>query len=125
MDKAIYTIGHSTHSLVRFVALLKKHAIETVCDVRSHPYSRINPQFNRETLQHALKVHGIIYVFLGKELGARSGDPAAYVNGKVSYDHLAKTGLFKNGLERIRAETEHHRIALMCAEKEPLTCHRT
>jgi uncharacterized protein (DUF488 family) len=96
-----------------------------VCDVRSTPFSRFNPQFNREALQTSLQAAGIAYVFLGKELGARSDDPACYHNGKVQYDRLAATALFQEGLDRIRRSTEQYRIVLMCAEKEPLDCHRT
>lgn len=125
MSSVIYTIGHSTHPLERFIALLKKHAIRVVCDVRSYPYSRINHQFNRESLQHVLRTHNIDYIFLGKELGARSDDPAVYVNGKVSYDRLAQTMLFKNGFEQVQVEAKTHCTVLMCAEKDPLTCHRT
>lgn len=51
MSEAIYTIGHSTHSLEHFIALLRQYGINALCDVRSSPYSRMNPQFNRETGQ--------------------------------------------------------------------------
>ena len=71
----IYTIGHSTHTTDRFIELLLMHEISAVCDVRSHPYSRFNPQFNREVLQEELKRNGIAYVYLGKELGPISDDP--------------------------------------------------
>ena len=101
------------------------HAVNAIADVRSSPYSRFNPQFNRESLQKVLKEEGISYVFLGKELGARSDDPACYENGKVQYARLAKTAEFRAGIDRVRQGAESHRIALMCAEKEPLECHRT
>lgn len=125
MENAVYTIGHSTHSQVRLIELLKGHGITAISDVRSKPYSRVNPQFNREELKQALKAEGISYVFLGKELGARSDDPSCYVNGKVQYDRLAKTPGFRSAIDRIMDGREKHRIALMCAEKEPLDCHRT
>jgi len=121
----IYTIGHSTHSIEWFVQLLRKHGITAVGDVRSAPYSRMNPQFNREVLKGALINAEISYVFLGEELGARSKDPSCYRNGKVDYELLARTELFQSGLERVRKGACTHRIALMCAEKEPLGCHRT
>jgi uncharacterized protein (DUF488 family) len=72
-----------------------------------------------------LRAHGISYVFLGKELGARSDDPSCYEAGKVQYDRLAKTSLFQSAIKRILVGSREHRIALMCAEKEPLDCHRT
>lgn len=124
MSACVYTIGHSTHELERFLALLGEHAITAVGDVRSNPYSRMNPQFNREPLKAVLGAASIAYVFLGQELGARSEDPACYEAGKVQYDRLAQTALFRAGLERVREGMSRYRLALMCAEKEPLECHR-
>jgi len=121
----IFTIGHSTHPIELFIQLLQKHGITTVVDVRSSPYSRFNPQFNRERLKASLQDAGVSYVFLGEELGARTKDPSCYENGRVSYEKLANTPLFKTGIERVKTDSETHTIALMCAEKEPLNCHRT
>jgi uncharacterized protein (DUF488 family) len=122
----LYTIGHSNHPIERFLGLLQPHGITAVADVRSTPYSRFNPQFRREKLQAALAGVGIQYVFLGQELGARSQDPACYdAEGRVSYAKLARTELFRNGLQRLITGMADHRISLMCAEREPLECHRT
>ena len=121
----VYTIGYSLHSFEEFVVLLNQHGISAVCDVRSKPYSRMNPQFNRENLKLALRENDIAYVFLGRELGARSEDPSCYVHGKVQYDRLAKSPLFQNGIDRVSEGMQDFRLALMCAEKDPLTCHRT
>lgn len=125
MNKKIYTIGHSIHPIEMFLGHLKKHDITVVCDVRSSPYSRYNPQYNRESLKICLSENSIKYVFLGKELGARSDDPACYEEGKVQYDRLAETDLFKNGLKRVEKGAKDYAVALMCAEKDPLECHRT
>jgi uncharacterized protein (DUF488 family) len=122
----IYTIGHSNHPIERFIELLQKHGINALADVRSTPYSRFNPQYRKEKLQDSLAAAGIRYVFLGEELGARSKDPACYdASGRVSYEKLAKTELFQRGIERLRTGMHDHRIAIMCAEKAPLDCHRT
>ena len=121
----IFTIGHSTHEFEQFVALLNHHGIGAVADVRSTPYSRWQPQFNREELTDALKKHGISYAFLGKELGARSDDPNCYHQGRVQYRQLARTELFRSGIDRILDGAQRMSIALMCAEKDPLECHRT
>jgi len=124
MPEHVYTIGHSTHSTEKLIQLLAGHDVTTVADVRSQPYSRINPQFNRESLRAELRTVGITYVFLGRELGARSEDRGCYIAGQVQYDLLARTALFQEGLMRIAQGVGSHRIALMCAEKDPLTCHR-
>ena len=121
----ILSIGHSTHTIERFIELLRTHAVEVVADVRSSPHSRLNPQFNRDDLKKSLKCAGIRYVFLGKELGARSDDPSCYVGSKVQYELLATTKLFQEGLKRLIEGANSYRVALMCAEKDPLHCHRT
>lgn len=124
MTEHVYTIGHSTHSTEKLIQLLAGHDVNAVADVRSQPYSRFNPQFNRESLRAELKTAGIAYVFLGRELGARAEDRGCYVDGQVQYDLLARTALFQEGLTRIAQGIGENRIALMCAEKDPLTCHR-
>lgn len=126
MDKnPVFTIGHSTHPIETFIDLLKQHDITALADVRSAPYSRFNAQFNKDALERALKEQGIKYVFVGKELGARSEDPSCYKNGRVRYPLLARTALFRQGIDRVLKGSQDYRIALMCAEKEPLECHRT
>lgn len=120
----VYTLGHSNHPVARLVDLLTAHGVEAVADVRSHPYSRFSPQFRRDALRGHLEAAGIDYLFLGRELGARSADPACYVDGKVCYDLLARTVEFTRGLERVIDDARRRRLALLCAEKDPLTCHR-
>ena len=121
----LFTIGHSNMDAPSFVKLLQQHRIENVADVRSSPYSQYTPQFNREALQATLKQNGISYVFLGDELGARRAERECYESGQAVYELIAKTPLFNAGLERLLAGAKKFRIALMCAEKDPLTCHRT
>jgi uncharacterized protein (DUF488 family) len=125
MANEVFTVGHSTHSIEKFLSILLSNRIQVVADVRSSPFSKFSPQFSRGILQDSLKSSGIRYVFLGKELGARSEDPACYVADKVQYDRLAKTALFQSGLNRIVEGANTYRIAMMCAEKDPLDCHRT
>jgi uncharacterized protein (DUF488 family) len=121
----VHTIGHSNRTLEEFLSLLRQHELTAVADVRSWPHSRTNPQFNREPLAKSLKEEGISYVFLGRELGARTTDAACYVAGKVQYDKLARSGSFQEGLRRVETGSQNFRVALMCAEKEPLACHRS
>ena len=125
LTNPVFTVGHSTHPIEAFLALLTQHGVTALADVRSTPYSRTNPQFNQETLERHLKEHGIKYVFLGAELGARSNDLTCYEHGRVQYARLARTDLFRAGIDRVIRGTNEYRIALMCAEKEPLDCHRT
>lgn len=122
--QTLFTIGHSNHSLESFLALLQQHRITALADVRSHPYSKYLPHFNQNQLERYLKKHGIAYVFLGKELGARPDIPECYIKGKAIYEKIAETENFKTGLKRIVKGLENYQIALMCAEKDPLTCHR-
>lgn len=121
----LYTIGHSTHRVEYFISLLKKHSITAVGDVRSQPYSQYNPQFNREILKEDLKRNNIAYVFLGRELGARSENLECYIDGKVQFNYLVDEPLFRQGINRLVKGMKQYRIALMCAEKDPITCHRT
>lgn len=121
----IYTIGYANLTLDRFCSYLAFHGVDAVCDVRSSPFSRSNSDFNKDALKSHLNSISIEYVFLGKELGARSPDPAVYANGRVEYDRLASTVEFQNGLARVETGADRFTIALMCAERDPVTCHRT
>lgn len=121
----VLTIGHSNHSVERLFELLRAHGVTAVADVRSLPYSRVNPDFNREFFQEKLKDNGIVYVYLGRELGARPDDPGYYEHGKVQYLKLSQSNLFKAGLHRVFKGAQSYRLVLLCAEREPLACHRT
>jgi uncharacterized protein (DUF488 family) len=122
----VLSIGHSNHPVERFIALLRAHDVTAVADVRSTPFSRRHPQFNKERLDAALTQAEIVYVFLGKELGARTPDLTCYdENGRVRYGRIARTAPFQEGIERVVQGAGKYRLALMCAEREPLECHRT
>lgn len=120
----LFTVGHSTHSIDVFIALLAKNGVTAIADVRSSPYSRFSPQFSREALKQHLRGANVAYTFLGKELGARSDNPACYRAGKVQYDLLAKQPAFADGVARLKEGMARYSIALMCAEKDPIECHR-
>ncbi|OFW26806.1 MAG: hypothetical protein A3H97_15280 [Acidobacteria bacterium RIFCSPLOWO2_02_FULL_65_29] len=121
----LYTIGHSNHAFERFVELLRGHGVAVVADVRSVPASTRHPQFSREALEPALANRGIQYLFLGKELGARRTEPEAYEGKVATYERIAQLPAFRNGLGRVKDSAATSRVALMCAEKAPLECHRT
>ena len=124
-EDGLFTIGHSTHPLEFFLGLLRKHEISAVADVRAAPYSRYCPHFSKDELARGLVEAGVKYVFLGQELGGRSDDPSCYENGRIRYSLLALRPGFRAGIERLKKGALDHRIAIMCAEKEPLECHRT
>lgn len=123
--QTLFTIGHSNHELDQFVELLHQHNVTAIADVRSSPYSRFNPQFNRDVLEIAMRRHRIHYAYVGDQLGARRSETDCYVDRKARYDLIAKTPTFAEGLSRIRRGLADHQVALMCAEKDPLMCHRT
>ena len=125
IETHVLTVGHSNHPLETFVSLLRQHGVTRLADVRSAPYSRFNPQFNRKALDAALQAYGIAYLFLGHALGGRPEDRSCYENGRVRYDLLVQTPLYREGIDRVIETAEVERLALMCAEKEPLDCHRT
>lgn len=124
--KELFTIGHSNLSIEAFISLLQQHGITAIADVRSHPYSRRLPHFSQPALKASLQNIGIRYVFLGRELGARPEDLSCYDRtGKALYERIAATKLFAEGIQRLVKGVETYKIAMMCAEKDPITCHRT
>jgi uncharacterized protein (DUF488 family) len=120
----LYTIGHSNHSAEQLIGLLRQHGIMTVADVRSSPYSRYTPHFNRELLGPMLGENGIDYVYMGSELGARPGDAPCNREGRVDFRRLRDSVPFTQGLKRLGDLCRQRRVAVLCAEKDPLDCHR-
>ena len=121
----IYTIGHSNHESGVFLALLERHRIELLIDVRAQPYSAYATWFNREALESLLQRRGIAYQFEGATLGARPADPACYSDGRVVYERVAAQPMFATALQRAASEAERTPTALICAEGDPMVCHRS
>lgn len=120
----VFSIGHSDHTAEAFVALLSRHGVSAVADVRAAPYSRRHPQFSKAALMATLRAAGLAYVYLGEQLG---GLPSARVRGQMrgsSYAAMAATEAFKEGIGRVEQGRQRHCIALMCAERDPIDCHR-
>jgi len=122
----LFTIGHSTHTIDKFIFMLQQHDIDTIVDVRSVPYSRFNPQYNQENLKAKLKANGICYVFMGQELGAKYEDESLlFDDGKVDFKKVQISENFLKGIERLKKGTyKGYSISLMCSEKNPIECHR-
>lgn len=123
--KRLYTIGHSTHEINYFLDLLGAYNINCVVDVRTLAASRFNPQYNKSALSESLRDKKITYLHMPEEFGARHTDPSLLTNGRVDFDKVRKSENFKKGVERIRhGVNKGFTIALMCAEADPLECHR-
>jgi uncharacterized protein (DUF488 family) len=120
----IHTIGHSDHTTKGFVELLCQHDITLVVDVRSQPYSRWAPQFNRETLEHDLEVAGIDYRFMGDALGGRPSDPELHRAGHPDYGRMEQTEAYQRGIQHLLDLACTERVAIMCGEGDYRQCHR-
>ncbi len=121
----LFTIGYSCFTNADFLHAIRQYGISAVADVRSQPFSKFKPDYNRETIKAFLRDNGIYYVFLGNECGARISAPECYIDGKADYALISRHPLFRKGLKRIVDGLLNHNIALMCAEKDPIMCHRT
>jgi uncharacterized protein (DUF488 family) len=120
----LLTIGHSNLAADRFVTLLKDAGVTAVADVRSVPFSRWCPWFSGKALAQRLAGEAVAYIALGDTLGGRPSDPRLYRDGVADYEAMAARAEFAAGLERVVDEMARHRVCLLCAEREPLDCHR-
>lgn len=123
---ALYTIGHSHHPIETFITLLRAQGITCLVDVRSQPYSRWSPQFNRETLTRSLSQAGLSYHWMGDMLGGRPADPSLYEAGqeRPDYARLEQTPAYQKGIEQLIELAQHEPTAIMCSEGDHHQCHR-
>ena len=122
----IYSIGHSNHEAETLIALLRRHGVATLVDVRSQPYSRWVPQANRETLARALQAAGLAYVFMGDSLGGRPAAPSLHKpDGDPDYERVAAAPAFQAGLERLLELARAGTVVMMCSEGDHTQCHRS
>jgi uncharacterized protein (DUF488 family) len=122
-NQLLFTIGHSNHPFEHFLALLRRHGIEAVADVRSRPYSRFVPYFGKERLARSLADQGLGYLFLGQELGGKpvQDDPP---QARLDYQARIEEPSFHQGIQMLLDEMADRRVALVCRERDPLDCHR-
>lgn len=125
----IYTIGHSTHSLAEFLAMLDSFAIKTLVDVRSLPGSRKFPQFDQDNMELALAENGIHYRHL-KSLGGRrkvhkdSKNIRWHHSAFRAYADYMETEEFEEGIKELVDIARQSTTAIMCAEALWWRCHR-
>jgi len=120
----VYTIGHSNRKLDDVAKLLMENGIAILLDVRSQPYSKHAPEFNRRNLEKVNGRFGLKYRFAGDYLGGRPKDRSCYDGNKVNYDKLADTTFYKRGIDRLIEISKENRTAIMCSEENPQVCHR-
>ncbi|MSP12085.1 MAG: DUF488 domain-containing protein [Chloroflexi bacterium] len=122
----IYTVGYGNRTVEEFIALLASHQIQYLIDIRTSPYSRFKPEFNKQDLENALSSHDIRYLLMGDSLGGQPQSPACYTDGKVDYDKVKRQPLFLEGISRLqKAFTQQQKVVLMCSELRPEECHRS
>jgi uncharacterized protein (DUF488 family) len=123
----LLSIGHSNIPAERFVAMLRAANVGAIADVRSTPASRFCPWFSAKTLAPALAREGIDYLFHGDALGGRPRNQNLYCDGIADYEAMARQPDFNAAIERLSADAVHRAksgLCLMCAERDPLDCHR-
>lgn len=128
MDQdSLYSIGHGNKTIEQLIHELRSFNIQYVVDVRSVPYSKYHPQFNREALMAAINATGDIrYGYMGNEIGGLPKDDSYKTEGKMDYDKMKLSPEFQHGLQRlIHANSQHLRTCIMCSESNPAECHRT
>jgi len=123
----LYTIGHSVHSVERFIDMLNNYDINCLIDVRSTPYSRFASQYNISEIKKILKNNQKHYIFMGEEFGARRSDKTLYdSSGVLDFNKVIMSNLFQSGVRRVKTGLDKgFNIAFMCTEKDPVDCHRS
>jgi len=122
----IYTIGYSAFSINEFIETIKNFGISCVIDVRSSPFSNYYADYNKDTLERTLKEHNILYRNYANEFGARQTDPMFYSGDIVDFDKFIKSAQFLEGVSKVNKGIERgYSFVLMCAEKDPIKCHRS
>jgi uncharacterized protein (DUF488 family) len=120
----LFSIGHSNIAADRFIAMLAAAGVNAIVDVRTVPFSRRFPWFSGKALAARLASEGMIYQPHGAALGGRPANPAHYHDGIADYEAMAKADDFQAGLDDVQELAARSRACLMCAEREPLDCHR-
>ncbi|EGT5081794.1 TPA: DUF488 domain-containing protein [Clostridioides difficile] len=123
----IFAIGHSNYPYDKLINMIKKYDINCVVDIRETPYSKYNIQYNKEAFNESLRNSGFIYIYMGKEFGAKRNNKDVYTQeGYADFEKVAKEDIFLNGIERLKKGCQMgYRIVLLGAMQEPIRCHRS
>ena len=122
----IYTIGYPEFPINEFLDVIKHYGIDCVIDVRSSPFSNYYSDYNKDALENALKQHNILYRNYANEFGARQTNPAFYSGDIVDFDKFINSAQFLEGVSKVKKGIERgYTFVLMCAEKDPIKCHRS
>ncbi|NYB52392.1 MAG: DUF488 domain-containing protein [Methanobacteriaceae archaeon] len=124
MNNQVFTIGHSNHKFSVFSELIQKQEVNMVVDVRTSPYSKYSPHFNRKPLEKALKQFNIKYLYLGNKIGGKPRDKKFYHDDKLIYHRLEADNNYQEGLKELLNSAKNYRVVLMCSEEDPYHCHR-
>jgi uncharacterized protein (DUF488 family) len=120
----LFSIGHSNIPADRFLAVLRNAGVNAIADVRSVPLSRFFPWFSRNALSARLAEAGIGYAAMGEALGGRPHNERLYCNGVADYEAMAAQPEFSAAIDSLIEGVARSRICLLCAERDPLDCHR-
>jgi uncharacterized protein (DUF488 family) len=123
-EKYLFTVGHSNVDMENFLELIRSHSVELIVDVRSSPYSKYVPQFNRENLKAKLEGEGVGYEFLGDRIGGKPKDEKYYEDGKVVYSLIEAGPAYREGISKLMELLKTRKTSLMCSEENPFNCHR-
>jgi uncharacterized protein (DUF488 family) len=131
----IFTIGHSNLEINRFIGILKDNEISVVVDIRSVPFSRFSPQYNRKNLENEFAKRSILYEYEGNDLGGRIKDKECYITKTIpdrktniaqliDFTVLENKIWFQNGIKKIIELSSGNKTVIMCSEENPDNCHR-
>ena len=123
-ENHLFTVGHSNVDMETFLELIRSHGVELIVDVRSSPYSKYVPQFNRENLKAKLESEGVGYEFLGDRIGGKPRDEKYYEDGKVVYSLIEAEPSYREGISQLMELLKTRKTSLMCSEENPFNCHR-
>lgn len=126
----IFTIGHSTLPIEKFLEVLAAHDVQQLVDVRTIPKSRRNPQFGQDQLPASLEQHGIRYIHLpglgGLRHALKDSINTGWKNASFrGYADYMQTAAFRENLTKLVEMSAAAPTVIMCAEAVPWRCHRS